>query len=296
VGWTSADLPDLTGRRIVVTGATSGIGVAAAAALARAGAHVVLAVRDTARGASSAARMTGSTEVRELDLTDLASVRRFADGLDGPLDVLINNAGVMVVPRGRTKDGFETHIGTNHLGHFALTNLLLPRITDRVVTVASLAHRFGRVDPSDLSFQSRRYLRWSAYAQSKLANLLFTTELAHRLGAVGSPVRAMACHPGYSATRLGKHTGNFVVTTLLTLGDSFAQDAAAGALPTLHAATVDLPTDSYVGPHGPGEMRGYPGLVGRSGRACDVDLSARLWRASEALTGTTFPLGVGSAS
>ena len=288
--WTRADLPDLTGRRIVVTGATSGIGEAAAAALAGAGAHLVLAVRDTTRGATAAARMTGSTEVRRLDLADLASVRGFAAGLDGPVDVLINNAGVMVVPRGRTVDGFETHIGTNHLGHFALTNLLLPWITDRVVTVASLAHRFGRVEPIDLSFHRRRYLRWQAYAQSKLANLLFTTELARRLSAVNSPVRAVACHPGYSATRLGKHTGNALVTTLLTLGDHLAQDAVAGAQPTLYAATVDLPSDSYVGPDGPGEMRGGPRLVGRSGRACDAALAQALWAASEELTGTEFPL------
>jgi NAD(P)-dependent dehydrogenase (short-subunit alcohol dehydrogenase family) len=290
MGWTTAGLPDLTGRRIVVTGATSGIGEAAAAALAGAGAHVVMAVRDTARGAGAAAKMTGSTEVRQLDLTDLASVRRFAGDLDGPVDVLINNAGVMVVPRGRTVDGFETHIGTNHLGHFALTDLLLPRITDRVVTVASLAHNFGRVDPTDLSFQRRRYLRWSAYAQSKLANLLFTTELARLLGAAGSPVRAMACHPGYSATRLGKHTGSAVITTLLNLGDHLAQDSAAGALPTLFAATADLPTDSYVGPDGPGEMRGRPRLVGRSARARDSAVARALWAASEELTGTRFPL------
>jgi NAD(P)-dependent dehydrogenase (short-subunit alcohol dehydrogenase family) len=290
MSWTRADLPDLTGRRIVVTGATSGIGDAAAAALAGAGAHVVLAVRDTTRGATTAARMTGSTEVRRLDLADLASVRGFAAGLDGPVDVLINNAGVMIVPRGRTVDGFETHIGTNHLGHFALTNLMLPRITDRVVTVASLAHRFGRVEPTDLSFHRRRYLRWQAYAQSKLANLLFTTELARRLSAVNSPLRAMACHPGYSATRLGKHTGNALVTTLLTLGDHLAQDAVGGAQPTLYAATVDLPSDSYVGPDGPGEMRGSPRLVGRSGRACDAAAAQALWAASEELTGTKFPL------
>jgi NAD(P)-dependent dehydrogenase (short-subunit alcohol dehydrogenase family) len=286
MGWTSADLPDLTGRRIVVTGANSGIGAAAAAAFAGAGAHVVLAVRDAARGAAAAARMSGSTEVRELDLADLSSVRRFAAGLDGNVDILVNNAGVMVVPQGRTVDGFETHIGTNHLGHFALTNLLLPRITGRVVTVASLAHQFGRLDPTDLSFQQRRYQRWPAYAQSKLANLLFTAELARRLTAAGSPVTVMACHPGYSATKLGTHTGNRVMNTGLAVLDRFAQNAVAGARPTLYAATADLPTDSYVGPDGPGEMWGGPKLVGRSGRARDRVAAEALWTVSQRLTGT----------
>jgi NAD(P)-dependent dehydrogenase (short-subunit alcohol dehydrogenase family) len=157
--------------------------------------------------------------------------------------------------------------------------------------VSSMVHRTGRIDVADLSFERRRYDRWGAYAQSKLANLLFTAELARRLAAVGSPVRAMACHPGYARTRLGRHTGNLLTTTLLAVGDRFAQSAVDGALPTLYAATADLPTNSYVGPDGIGEVRGGPKLVGRSGRARDAALAASLWTASEALTGTTFPFG-----
>jgi NAD(P)-dependent dehydrogenase (short-subunit alcohol dehydrogenase family) len=284
------ELPDQTGRTVVVTGANSGIGEAAAAALARAGAHVILAVRDTARGAAAAHGMAGSTEVRELDLADLASVRRFAAGLDRTVDVLINNAGVMTVPQGRTKDGFETHIGVNHLGHFALTNLMLPQLTDRVVTVASLAHNLGTVVPDDLNYTRRRYVRFLVYAQSKLANLLFTAELQRKLTAVGSPVRALACHPGYSRTALGTHTENKLYALALAVLDPTAQSAADGAQPTLLAATADLPGDTYVGPDGFREMRGKPKVVGRSGRARDVRTAAELWRVSEQLTATTFPL------
>ena len=196
--WTAADLPSLDGRTVVVTGATSGIGRVAARELARAGAHVVLAVRDVARGEEVAEAMQGSTEVRHLDLTDLATVRAFADGWDGELDVLVNNAGVMAVPEGRTKDGFETQIGTNHLGHFALTGLLLEHVTDRVVTVASGAHRMGRIRLDDLNWEQGSYKRWAAYGQSKLANLLFTLELRRRLHEADSPC---ARSPPIPATR-----------------------------------------------------------------------------------------------
>ena len=177
--WTPEDLPDLAGRTVVITGATSGIGRAAATELARAGARVVLAVRNTERGQQVAGELPGGgAQVRPLDLTDLASVRAFATGWDGPIDVLINNAGVMAVPEGRTKDGFETQIGTNHLGHFALTGLLLPHVTDRVVSVASGAHRIGHIDLGDLNWERRRCRRWPAYAQSKLAKLLFDVPAA----------------------------------------------------------------------------------------------------------------------
>src|SRR4051812_15750698 len=172
--WTADDLPKLDGRTFVVTGANSGIGRMAARELARAGARVVLAVRDTSKGEEAADSMPGSVEVRRLDLADLASVRDFAGSWDGPLDVLVNNAGVMAVPESQTKDGFEMQIGTNHLGPFALTNLLLPNITDRVVTVSSGAHRIGGLDLDDLNWNSRGYQRWRAYGQSKLSNLLFT--------------------------------------------------------------------------------------------------------------------------
>jgi NAD(P)-dependent dehydrogenase (short-subunit alcohol dehydrogenase family) len=290
-GWDVADLPDQRGRIVVVTGATSGLGRATAAALAHAGAHVVLAVRDTERGERAAAGMTGSTEVRRLDLADLASVRAFASTWAGSLDVLVNNAGVMAVPRGRTADGFETQLGTNHLGHYALTNLLLRHITDRVVTVSSAAHRHGRIDLDDLNWEHRRYRRWAAYGQSKLANLLFTLELDRRLVEAGSPVRALAAHPGYAATNLQLRTGSILQTSLMAVTNRlFAQSDAMGALPTLYAATQDLPGGSYVGPDGTGERRGHPTLVGRTAAASDAEMAKRLWDRSAELTGVAFGL------
>ncbi|MFF5482977.1 oxidoreductase [Streptomyces sp. NPDC012935] len=292
--WDATSLPDLSGRTAVVTGANSGIGLTAADALARSGAHVVFAVRDLDRGRAAAATVTGSTEVRRLDLADLASVREFADAWQGrPLDLLINNAGVMMLPQQRTADGFEMQFGTNHLGHFALTNLLLPYVTDRVVTLSSGAHRwFGaRIRFEDLNWTSG-YDPNRAYAQSKLANLLFTLELQRRLTESGSPVRALAAHPGYAATNLQSHAGSPVMRAFMRIGNRvFAQDDKAGALPTLYAATQDLPGASYVGPDGLGEMRGAPTLVGRTTAASDAQVARRLWTVSEELTGVTSPLG-----
>jgi NAD(P)-dependent dehydrogenase (short-subunit alcohol dehydrogenase family) len=295
--WNVSRLPDLSGRTALVTGANSGIGRAAAAALVRAGAHVVLAVRDPERGRGAAAAIGGSTEVRRLDLADLSSVRAFADEWGGrPLDLLINNAGVMMLPRQQTRDGFEMQFGTNHLGHFALTNLLLPYVTDRVVTVASGAHRWGgaknRIRFEDLHWTSG-YTPQAAYAQSKLANLLFTLELQRRLTEAGSGVRALAAHPGWSATNLQSHTANPVSRVLMQIGNRFiAQSDTSGALPTLYAATQDLPGAGYVGPDGPGELRGAPTLVGRSPAASDPEAARRLWDVSEELTGVAFPLAV----
>ena len=208
--------------------------------------------------------------MRRLDLARLDSVQAFAAETTEPFDVLINNAGVMALPFGRTADGFEMHLGVNHLGPFALTNLLLPMITDRVVTVSSGAHRMGPIDLEDLNWERRRYRRWDAYGQSKLANLLFTLELERRLRATGSKVRALAAHPGYSATNLQSHYGNPVVDRLMGLGNRiFAQSAEMGALPIVYAATQDLPGGSYVGPDGRRETRGWPTLVGRSAEASD---------------------------
>ncbi|MEO9175442.1 MAG: SDR family NAD(P)-dependent oxidoreductase [Gaiellales bacterium] len=218
-------------RRIVITGASSGLGAETARVLAEAGAHVVLAVRDTARGARVAEQIDGSTEVRALDLADLASVRAFATGLGGELDVLINNAGIMAVPLGRTRDGFELQIGTNHLGHFALTALLLPQITDRVVTVSSGIAGLGRIDLDDLNWERRRYGAWRAYAQSKLANLLFSFELDRRLTASDSSVRALAAHPGLTATPLRRGPG-LLSRHVLAPRNLAAGDIARGALPT----------------------------------------------------------------
>lgn len=290
--WSASDIPDQTGRTAVVTGANSGLGFATAKALAAAGAHVVLAVRDTARGEAAAAKLTGSVEVRRLDLADLASVRDFATGWQGNLDLLINNAGVMAVPEGRTKDGFETQLGTNHLGHFALTNLLLPHVTDRVVSLSSGAHRAPgspRIHFENLNLAGE-YNPLTAYSQSKLANLLFILELQRRLSASGSSIRAVAAHPGLAATNLQSHDSSLLRTLLYRLVNQLvAQDEEAGALSPLYAAVADIPGASYVGPDGTRELRGAPSLVGRSAAASDPAAARRLWAVSEELTGVAFP-------
>lgn len=278
----------LAGRTVVITGANSGIGRIVARSLAAADAHVVLAVRSLPKGEDAAATMPGDVEVRRLDLADLSSVHTFAEELDGPVDVLINNAGVMVPPLGRTADGFELQFGTNHLGHFALTALLLPRLRNRVVTISSLGHRSGRIAPEDLSWERRRYRPLAAYSQSKLANLLFTSELQRRLAATGSTVRALSAHPGVSATQLlsrGQH-----LTRIERLSMRLAQPEQMGAQPALVAATVDLPGDTYVGPGGFLEWQGAPAIARRSRRARDTAMARRLWVASEQLTGVSFPL------
>ncbi|MFH8339741.1 oxidoreductase [Streptomyces sp. AM6-12] len=288
--WNVHRIPDQTGRTVVITGANSGLGLATAEALARAGAHVVFAVRDVARGGAAAARVAGSTEVRRLDLADLDSVRAFAAGWDRPLDVLINNAGVMMLPEQRTAQGFEMQFGTNHLGHFALTNLLLPYVTDRVVTLASSAHRWGdqRIHFEDVNLRGR-YSPMRAYGQSKLANLLFTLELQRRLTESGSGVLALAAHPGYAATNLTSHHANPLMRAAMAVADRVvAQSDRAGALPTLFAATEDIPGASYAGPDGLGEFRGAPTLVARSAAASDPEAARRLWTLSEELTGVEW--------
>jgi NAD(P)-dependent dehydrogenase (short-subunit alcohol dehydrogenase family) len=288
--WTADDLPRMTGRTVVVTGANSGLGAVTARELARAGARVVLAVRDTARGAEAAATMPGSTEVRPLDLASLASVRAFAAAWEGDIDVLVNNAGVMAVPERRTADGFELQMGTNHLGHFALTNLLLPHVTDRVVVLASNAHRGARLDLDDLNSR-RTYDRWQAYCRSKLANLLFVRELQRRLEGVGSTVTAHAAHPGWAATNLQQHSGNRAEAVAVAVGNRvLAQRDSMGALPTLYAATQPLPGGSYTGPDGFKEFRGHPAPAKPSPRARDADTARDLWTLSETLTAVTFPL------
>ena len=289
--WTTDRMPDLAGKTIIVTGANSGIGLEAARVFAAKGAHVMFAVRDVTKGQDAAASVTGSTEVRLLDLADLASVRAFAARWSGDIHVLVNNAGLLVPPLGRTKDGFELQFGTNHLGHFALTNLLLPHITGRVVTVASSAHRSGTIDFDDLNWSTRRYGGGSgAYEQSKLANLLFTLELQRRLEASRSSVIATAAHPGMAATSLMDGSERVFVSVFAKIVVGlFAQDAASGALPTLFAATASIPGGSYAGPDGRREMTGSPVLVDRSADAADLALAARLWAASEELTGVRYP-------
>ena len=303
--WTSADIPDLTGRSAVVTGANSGLGLEASRELARRGAAVVLACRDLAKGrrALEEVRATASgppPRLAQLDLADLASVAAFAAATDeahpAGLDLLIDNAGIMAAPRRLTSDGFESQLGTNHLGHFALAGRLLPALlrsrAPRVVTVSSVAHRMGRIDFDDLQ-GTRRYRRWRAYGQSKLANLLFALELDRRARAAGSALVSVAAHPGYAATKLQTSSPPaHEALAMRLLNPLVAQSAAMGALPVLFAATVeDLPGSTYIGPDGPGEVRGHPRPVGASRRARDPEVARRLWEVSERLTGVGFDFG-----
>jgi NAD(P)-dependent dehydrogenase (short-subunit alcohol dehydrogenase family) len=285
--WTAADLPDFTGRTVIVTGANSGLGLVTARELARVGASVLLAVRNTAKGDEAAAAMTGDVSVRPLDLQDLASVRAFAADVD-KVDILVNNAGIMATPFARTVDGFESQIGTNHLGHFLLTNLLLPKVTQRVVTVSSLMHYLGYISIKDLNWRSRPYSAWLAYGQSKLANLLFTSELQARLQRAGSAVRAIAAHPGYSHTNLQSHTGSDVSDRIMAIGGRLATDADFGARQTLYAISQDIPGDSFVGPRF--SMVGRTQLAPRSPLARSRSTAAALWELSTQLTDTKFPL------
>jgi len=280
-----APTPNLTNATAIVTGANSGIGLATAKAMASWGANVVLAVRDPAKGELAAAAIPGRTEIRELDLADLASIRRFADQWDGPIDLLVNNAGVSVPDRRMTKDGFELQFGTNHLGPFALTNLLLPQITGRVITLSSQAERAGRIDFDDLNWEHKKYNEQRVYAASKLANLLFTSALQRRLDKHGSAVSAMAAHPGLVSTNIYDESGGFTRLFVKIL----AQAPEDGALPVLFAATADLPGDSFTGPRHFMHMRGGAELIKRSKAAEDGALAERLWNVSEEMTGVSFP-------
>ena len=282
-------VPRQDGRRFVVTGASGGLGLETARALAASGAHVVLAVRNPEKGHAAARTMTGDVEVRRLDVADLASVREFAAGV-GDVDVLVNNAGVLAVPWALTADGFETHLATNHLGHFALANLLLPRLTDRVVVVSSDAHYSGDLDLTDLTWERRPYKPFAAYGASKLANLLFLAELQRRLTAAGSTLRATGAHPGSTATAITANTGSRLKTWVGSWGHKLVgMPVWKGALTTLYAATMDVPGNTFIGPGGFLEMSGWPTMVGRSQAASDPDLAKELWTRSEELTGVRFP-------
>lgn len=307
--WTAADIPDLTGKLAVVTGANSGIGLETARELARKGAHVILACRSQARGEEARQDIlrdqpTASVEMLPLDLADLSSVRAFAQTIHDrgrSLDILVNNAGVMAIPYRRTVDGFEMQLGTNHFGHFALTGLLLERILDapagRVVTVSSSAHRFGSMDFNDLNWE-QGYKKWAAYGRSKLANLLFTFELQRRLEQMGARAIAVAAHPGYTDTNL-QHVGpqmegNSIALKITRWMNKFmGQSASMGALPTLYAATApDVRGGDYIGPDGWMEARGYPKRVQPNAAATDPVAAAKLWEASEAATGVRYATAV----
>jgi NAD(P)-dependent dehydrogenase (short-subunit alcohol dehydrogenase family) len=305
--WTAADIPDQRGRVAVVTGANSGLGLATARELARAGARVVLATRSTQKGEDAASRIVSTVPGAELDptvldLADLDSVRAFAASAPARVDLLINNAGVMAAPRRVTKQGFESQLATNHLGHFALTGLVLGRLLSapapRVVTVSSTLHRRGTMNFDDLQGE-RKYSPWGAYGQSKLANLMFCFELQRRATEAGTALLSMAAHPGYAATNLQfAATDRFHEKAIGWIGNRvFAQSADMGALPTLYAATVpDLPGGTFVGPGGRSEQRGYPKVVTAAGKAYDEQAWRRLWDISEELTGVHYEFAASGAS
>lgn len=305
--WNTSDLPDLTGRTVIVTGANSGLGFCTSEALAAHGAKVTMAVRNLDKGHQAADKIRATSpaaqvELARLDLADLASVRAFAQSWSAAnsqgLDLLINNAGIMAIPKRATADGFEMQIGTNHLGHFALTGLLLPALVavpnSRVVTVASQAHRMGQINFDDLMGE-KHYRQWRAYGQSKLANLLFTAELQRRIDQAHLSILALAAHPGFASTNLQSvgpsMRGSTIEAKLTSLsGNIMSQSAAMGALPTLFAATAPgLAGDTYIGPDGFMETRGYPKIVGRSKAALNAADARRLWQVSEQLTGVSYP-------
>lgn len=314
-GWTAENIPDQTGRTAIVTGANSGLGFFTALELGRAGAAVTLAVRSLDKGVKAKSELcalapAADFTVVELDVASLASIQKFATEWQkknkSGLDLLINNAGVMAIPRRTTVDGFEMQFGTNHLGHFALTGQLLPALAkrsgSRVVNVSSTAHRAGTMDWNDLMGE-KSYSPWRRYGQSKLANLLYTSELNARLEAAGLNVTSMAAHPGYAATNLASVAPDMKGTRaeglerrLMDWGArTIAQPADWGALPTLYAATVvDLPGNSFIGPDGFGGQTGYPKIAARNKKAQSVEDARYLWSVSEKLTGVTYDF-VGSA-
>lgn len=294
--WTADNLPSQEGRVIIVTGSTSGIGFEAARQLAIKGATVIMAVRNEDKGRKAADEITrqgaSSPDTMRLDLADLASVRSFADAFRrkySRLDILINNAGVMIPPLSRTADDFELQIGTNHLGHFALTGLLFDMLKatngSRIVTVSSVAHKQGNINFDDLNWEKRPYKAWQAYGDSKIANLYFTFELARKCPDTSQCPIIAAAHPGWTATDLQRHSG-----MLSFLNNFLAQSIAMGALPTLYAAVEPhVHSGDYIGAGGIGEIWGYPRKVSSSKRSRDTSIAARLWTVSEQLTGVHFP-------
>ncbi|MFE5593493.1 oxidoreductase [Streptomyces sp. NPDC056549] len=296
--WTADDIPDQTGRTIVVTGANSGLGYVTARELARRGAHVVLTARDPDKGGAALERLRGelpgsSVELRALDLADLDSVHAFAAALDTPVDVLVNNAGIMMPPRSLTKQGFESQFGTNHLGHYALTGLLLDRLRagrdPRVVTVTSTLHKGGAIHFDDLDGR-RSYTPRGFYSQSKFANVLFGLELDRRLRADAVPVRSLLAHPGYSATNLQSSGPTGLLKAVLRVTNRLvAQDVETGVLNQLYAAaSPGVRGGQFIGPDGRNESKGHPTLVRPAESATDPETARRLWDLSERLTGVRY--------
>lgn len=279
--WTAADLPDMTGRTVLITGASSGIGLIAAREFGRVGARVVMGVRSVEKGRAAVVGLPGLFDIQRLDVSDLTSVREFAGAWDGALHVLINNAGVMDVAAARTADGFDVQTATNYIGPFVLTNLLLPHVVDRVVNVTSQLHRRSKLDIADVDWRNRPYHQMNAYNDSKLAVVLFSLELQGRLDRAGSPVRSVLAHPGIATTSLAAHSSANAINRFRFL----LNDPEHGALPTLYAATQDIPGNSYVGPDGFGSIKGYP-VVRKPGKAgLDQEAAKDLWTATAALTG-----------
>jgi NAD(P)-dependent dehydrogenase (short-subunit alcohol dehydrogenase family) len=289
--WTPGRLGDLTGKRVIVTGATNGVGLGTTRALAKAGAHVILAVRNTELGTQRAAEVGGSTSVVELDLADLSSVRAFPALIDGHVDILVNNAGTLTDHRTETVDGFEMTLATNLLGPFALTNLLLPRVRSQIINVGSDAHRAATLRLDDLQLR-RGWTRLGAYAQSKLAVMLWGLELDRRLRAAGSPVVTQLTHPGWVASNLSHLSDSPLMAlahrTVKAVADRLGNDIDEGAAPTLYCISEPVPPGSYVGVSGRFGLRGGPVLIGRSVLACDYDTAARLVGFAEKATGTTL--------
>jgi NAD(P)-dependent dehydrogenase (short-subunit alcohol dehydrogenase family) len=292
--WSPSRLGNLSGKRIIVTGATNGVGLGTTRLLARAGAHVILAVRNTELGARRAAEIGGSTSIAKLDLADLASVRAFPDQFDGDVDILVNNAGAVVQHRTDTVDGFEMTIGTNFIGPFALTNLLLGRVRSQIINVGSDAHKSAKLRLDDMHLRSHKWAAYPAYARSKLAVMLWGLELDRRLRAAGSPVTAQLTHPGWVSSNLSQVSDKPVMTgfhrVVTALANRLGNDIEAGAAPTLYCISEPIPPGSYVGVDGRLGLKGGPVLIGRSAVAADYEIAGKMFEFGEKETGTTFPV------
>jgi NAD(P)-dependent dehydrogenase (short-subunit alcohol dehydrogenase family) len=292
--WTPARLGDLSGQRIIVTGATNGVGLGTARALARAGAHVVLAVRNLELGAQRAAEIGGDTSIVKIDLADQSSVRSFADSIDADVDILINNAGLVAQSRSETLDGFESTMGTNFLGPFALTNLLFERVREKIINVGSDAHKSSTIAFDDPHLRVKRWSAFPAYGRSKLAVMLWGLELDRRLREAGSPITSYLTHPGFVSSNLAKVSESSVMSgfhkVVQAVANVVGNDIDAGAAPTLYCITEPIAPGSYVGIDGRFGFKGGPTLSGRTSNACDFDAAAKLWDFAEKETGTTLPV------